>query len=214
MKFHCSDNSKDFDDSTTLKVHFKDLTCIKYRRDMYMTWDGLFGKFGFWFSFLPNWLCHGRKETEKLATKVRQFIFELSILWNSSLCSIFVSLYTLAWTMDYGIASFGGIFGLCLGGSVISLVELLYFYTLRLYSIIIHRGTCTVKSDTKHVSINSNVKTVVIDPKSFLQNFKAYQQQSKYHRKRFCAMNASHGILLGGTADYDINKPIIHTFLD
>lgn len=39
-----SDNSEDLDDSTTLKVHFKDLTCIKYRRDMYMTWDGLFGK--------------------------------------------------------------------------------------------------------------------------------------------------------------------------
>lgn len=37
------DNSEDLDDSTTLKVHFKDLTCIKYRRDMYMTWDGLFG---------------------------------------------------------------------------------------------------------------------------------------------------------------------------
>lgn len=35
---------EDLDDSTTLKVHFKDLTCIKYRRDMYMTWDGLFGE--------------------------------------------------------------------------------------------------------------------------------------------------------------------------
>lgn len=43
--FVFSDNSEDLDDSTTLKVHFKDLTCIKYRRDMYMTWDGLFGKY-------------------------------------------------------------------------------------------------------------------------------------------------------------------------
>lgn len=42
-----SDNSEDLDDSTTLKVHFKDITCIKYRRDMYMTWDGLFGKIWF-----------------------------------------------------------------------------------------------------------------------------------------------------------------------
>lgn len=41
----CSDNSEDLDDSTTLKVHFKDITCIKYRRDMYMTWDGLFGTY-------------------------------------------------------------------------------------------------------------------------------------------------------------------------
>lgn len=30
------------------------------------------------------------------------------------------------------IASFGGIFGLCLGGSVISLVEFGYFFTIRL----------------------------------------------------------------------------------
>lgn len=43
LLLHHRDNSEDLDDSTTLKVHFKDLTCIKYRRDMYMTWDGLFG---------------------------------------------------------------------------------------------------------------------------------------------------------------------------
>ncbi len=33
----------DLHEATTLSVHFKDLTCIKYRRDMYMTWDGLLG---------------------------------------------------------------------------------------------------------------------------------------------------------------------------
>lgn len=63
----------DLDKATTLKVHFKELTCIKYRRDMYMTWDGL-------------------------------------------------------------LAAFGGIFGLCLGGSVLSLVEMAYYFTLRLYN--------------------------------------------------------------------------------
>lgn len=68
-----SDNVVDVERATTVEVHFKDLTCIKYRRDMYMTWDGLF-------------------------------------------------------------ASFGGIFGLCLGGSVISLVEMLYYFTLRFYA--------------------------------------------------------------------------------
>lgn len=56
---------------TTLYVYFKDLTCIRYRRDLYMTWDGLF-------------------------------------------------------------ASFGGIFSLCLGGSILSLVEMAYFFTIRL----------------------------------------------------------------------------------
>lgn len=40
-----SDNVADLEKATTLKVHFKDLTCIKYRRDMYMTWDGLLGTY-------------------------------------------------------------------------------------------------------------------------------------------------------------------------
>lgn len=39
-----SENVENLERATTLKVHFKDLTCIKYRRDMYMTWDGLLGK--------------------------------------------------------------------------------------------------------------------------------------------------------------------------
>lgn len=56
---------------TTLVVYFRDLNVIRYRRDLYMTWDGLF-------------------------------------------------------------ASIGGIFGLCLGGSVLSLVEMAYFFTIRL----------------------------------------------------------------------------------
>lgn len=67
----------DLSNRTTLIVYFKDLTCIRYRRDVYMTWDGLF-------------------------------------------------------------ASFGGIFGLCLGGSVLSLVEMAYFFTIRL-SLTIYR---------------------------------------------------------------------------
>ncbi|XP_055311194.1 sodium channel protein Nach-like isoform X2 [Sitodiplosis mosellana] len=149
------DNSEDLDDSTTLKVHFKDLTCIKYRRDMYMTWDGLF-------------------------------------------------------------ASFGGIFGLCLGGSVISLVELFYFFTLRLYSVVINRGA--IKHDSKRVSISNNVKTVEINPKAFLQNLKAYQQfdrHPKWHRVRpsIFGSTASTGTILGKTAIHEFNKPAVHEFL-
>lgn len=37
-------------------------------------------------------------------------------------------------TWDGLLAAFGGIFGLCLGGSVISLVEMIYYFTLRLYN--------------------------------------------------------------------------------
>lgn len=53
-----------------VQVFFKDISCIKYRREIYMTWDAL-------------------------------------------------------------IASFGGIFGLCFGGSVISLFEMFYYFTFR-----------------------------------------------------------------------------------
>uniref|UniRef100_A0A336KF41 CSON009762 protein n=1 Tax=Culicoides sonorensis TaxID=179676 RepID=A0A336KF41_CULSO len=61
------------DTSSIVYVFFKDLTCIKYRRDPFMNWDGLF-------------------------------------------------------------ASFGGIFGLCLGGSIISLIEIIYFMTFKFYT--------------------------------------------------------------------------------
>nr|CAD7580138.1 unnamed protein product [Timema californicum] len=36
-------------------------------------------------------------------------------------------------TWDALFATFGGIFGLCLGGSVISLVELVYHFTIKLW---------------------------------------------------------------------------------
>lgn len=42
--FIFSQKLADLHEATTLSVHFKDLTCIKYRRDMYMTWDGLLGE--------------------------------------------------------------------------------------------------------------------------------------------------------------------------
>ncbi|XP_029735277.2 sodium channel protein Nach-like [Aedes albopictus] len=54
----------------TLHVHFKDLYCVKYRREAFMTWDSL-------------------------------------------------------------LASFGGIFGLCMGGSVLSIVELFYYFVVK-----------------------------------------------------------------------------------
>ncbi|XP_055610183.1 pickpocket protein 28-like [Uranotaenia lowii] len=54
----------------TLHVHFKDLYCVKYRREAFMTWDSL-------------------------------------------------------------LASFGGIFGLCMGGSVLSIVELVYYFLIK-----------------------------------------------------------------------------------
>ncbi|XP_058456866.1 sodium channel protein Nach-like [Malaya genurostris] len=59
---------------STLHVHFKDLHCIKYRREAFMTWDSL-------------------------------------------------------------LAGFGGIFGLCMGGSVLSIVELSYYFFVKLFAL-------------------------------------------------------------------------------
>lgn len=122
------------------------------------------------------------------------------------------------------LASFGGIFGLCLGGSVISLVELLYFYTLRLYSILINRsGAASSKhSDSKRVSISNNVKTFEINPKSFLQNFKSYghyDRHPRWNRLRPSFLghsfggSDSSGIILGKTVLHEFNKPAVQQFL-
>lgn len=55
----------------TIRTHYKNLECRKYRRHVNLTWDALF-------------------------------------------------------------AQFGGIFNLCLGGSIISLVEILFYFTFQL----------------------------------------------------------------------------------
>lgn len=94
-------------DMTTLYVYFKDLTCIRYRRDLYMTWDALF-------------------------------------------------------------ASFGGIFSLCLGGSILSLVEMAYFFTIRLI-VTLKRRISESKSERKAPGIEvkkfpTNVPTPVLNP--------------------------------------------------
>ncbi|XP_044732087.1 pickpocket protein 11-like [Chrysoperla carnea] len=55
---------------STLEMYFKDFTCTKYLRDVYMTWDGL-------------------------------------------------------------LAAFGGIFGLCMGASLISIAEILFYFCVK-----------------------------------------------------------------------------------
>lgn len=131
---------------------------------------------------------------------------------------IFRKKYIFLW--HFWAASFGGIFGLCLGGSVISLVELLYFYTLRLYSVFINRGkTCSKYNDSKRVSISNNVKSIEINPKSFLQNLKAYQQFERYprwHRMRPSIFGPSSGVsetFLNKTRIHEFNKPAVGEFL-
>lgn len=135
----------------------------------------------------------------------------------------FHKLTTNSFSFLHTAATFGGIFGLCLGGSVISLVEIVYFYTLRLYSVIINRSTVhDSKPTSKRVSISNNVKTIEINPKSFLQNLRAYQQfdhKPKWHRRNTSIfgskmdLNKGNSTLLGKTALHEFNKPGVHEFL-
>lgn len=130
---------------------------------------------------------------------------------------------TVNWNWNYSsIATFGGIFGLCLGGSVISLVEIVYFYTLRLYHVIINQSSASnSKPESKRVSISNNVKTIEINPKSFMQNFKAYQQfdrQPKSNRRNTSIFGSNANMpkgnmLLGKTALHEFNKPGVQEFL-
>ncbi|XP_023287594.1 sodium channel protein Nach-like [Orussus abietinus] len=59
-------------DISLVHVHFRDITCLKYRRDSLITWHDL-------------------------------------------------------------LASFGGVFGLCVGGSFVSFVEILYYFTIKVF---------------------------------------------------------------------------------
>lgn len=73
---------KELEKHVTVTISFEENYCIKYRRTVYMTWDGLF-------------------------------------------------------------AALGGVFGLCLGGSFISLVDIVYFMMTRsLGAFVLQRLSC------------------------------------------------------------------------
>lgn len=62
---------------------------------------------------------------DELFGKLKKYIY------NTRLCIMNIMTIVLL------LASFGGIFGLCLGGSIISLVEILYFATVRFFTRVI-----------------------------------------------------------------------------
>lgn len=110
-------------------------------------------------------------------------------------------------------ASFGGIFGLCLGGSVISLVELIYFFSLRLYSIVIDRSAGGGRAvESKRVSISNSVKTLELNPKSFFSHMKSYQQNERFGKLNKLKPTAR-GSLFGKSSIQEFNKPGVQEFL-
>lgn len=92
------------------------------------------------------------------------------------------------------LATFGGIFGLCVGGSILSLIEMVYFFTFRLYGQTIQQKyspmeTVTslatgIDADTnsnnektttlQHTIIKSNKNSIVIISQDNMQNMTQY----------------------------------------
>lgn len=64
------------------------------------------------------------------------------------------------------LASFGGIFGLCLGGSVISLVEVFYFFTFKLYNNIRAQSD---NSKSNKISTTANSSSSNINKKCLIK---------------------------------------------
>lgn len=79
-----------------IQVFFDDMFYIHYHKDSTISWDALLGK------RRKNILASGKSLIN-------------SILFTDIIMRVLIAL-----------ASFGGIFGLCLGGSVISVIELIY----------------------------------------------------------------------------------------
>lgn len=115
------------------------------------------------------------------------------------------------------LASFGGIFGLCLGGSVISFIELIYFFTLRLYSILIHQRNISNGIDSKRPSISNSIKTIDFKPKHFFMDPKSYNQNERYRKTakpKVTHLKVPTGPWMDKTPYQEYNKPGVQQFLN
>lgn len=86
--------SSNWSNKTKVFIGFLDVSCVAYKRTVYMTWDNFFGK------NIPKNLS--------------------TLFWK----------YTI-FTLSKIAASVGGVFGFCLGASIISFIEVIYFVVVR-----------------------------------------------------------------------------------
>lgn len=79
--------------------------------------------------------------------------------WDDMLGMFFFQIITTIFTIfeNHISASFGGIFGLCLGGSVLSLVEIAYYATFKLYArILANKAKLEEEQNHPHLLLNFN----------------------------------------------------------
>lgn len=113
---------------TSVKVTYEDINCIKYRRIIYMSWDNMLGMYG---SALSFYLHEEQFDSNS---------FDDNIVQETKLI----------------LAHLGGIFGLCLGGSFISLFEIVYFLLIRIV------GTIALKYSKREEAAKSAPKVFIV----------------------------------------------------
>lgn len=88
---HIQHNSGDMDiqNFSTLNVYFKSLTCIQYRRDIYMNWDTLFGLLCVWiwidfpftiFNHIHSFFIHPQRQSVEYLDSV--WVDQFWALWR------------------------------------------------------------------------------------------------------------------------------------
>lgn len=95
---------------------------------------------------------------------------------------------------------------------MISLVELLYFFTLRLYSIIIHRRSLIKSPDDKQMSLD--VKAIGGNQKSYFTGIRAYNPNERFRRIAKSRAAVAKDILLEKTPYHDYRKAPVQQFLN
>lgn len=108
-------------DHTAISVFFADLVSVRYRKDIYQNWLSLLGKEHVQFAVVLLPLC---------------------CLVNEG--HIIMSYFVHFFSRCFYLASFGGILGLLLGFSFVTVFELIYFFTIRVFFDRLKANTNTV----------------------------------------------------------------------
>lgn len=81
-----------------------------------------------------------------------------------------------------GAASFGGIFGLCVGGSMISLIEFIYYFTFGIFNVTrAKREQSSSTLDKSSMASNTTLENVVQDHRANMRKKLAFQTPSVRH---------------------------------
>lgn len=100
---------------------------------------------------------------------------------------------------------------------MISFIELIYFFSLRLYSILIHQRNLSNGIDSKRPSLSTSIKTIDLKPKAYFLDPKAYTQNERFRKlakAKMAPVKRPHGPWMDKTPYQEYNKPGVQQFLN